>query len=167
MQFTCKINGRVRAYNMDARDFIKKAIQDLKNPSIITEMNITASKESLKQRNKKQKLDPMINPNQELSKSHFDHFVMNLPASASSFLDAFKGLFSKEEILPMIHVYCFSKSENPKEDAVKVISIVDEVYRILKKYWEYPSRKILLKFMILEMWHQKSECFVSASVFQV
>ena len=110
------MEGRVKAYNLDARDFIKQAVQDLKNPSIVEQMIKESSKNLSKYRNKKQKLDSF----QEIKRTNFDHFVMNLPASAPTFLDAFKGIFSKDDQLPMIHVYCFSKSENPKKDAVEV-----------------------------------------------
>ena len=113
--FNTQLSGKVRPYNLDAREFIKQAITDLKNPQILKEMNDCVSKVILKHRHKKQKPDF-----QKLENMNFDHFVMNLPASAPEFLDAFKGLFSKEDKLPMIHVYCFSKSENPKKDAVEV-----------------------------------------------
>ncbi|KAE8222501.1 hypothetical protein CF326_g8366 [Tilletia indica] len=70
------------------------------------------------------------------------HFVMNLPASAIEFLDAYRGLFSRvfgaegeraqvERVLaardshanalkyPMVHVHCFTKAlETPYEDIV-------------------------------------------------
>jgi tRNA (guanine37-N1)-methyltransferase len=45
---------------------------------------------------------------------------MNLPASATDFLDVFRGAFCRElwpeECLPTVHVYAFSASADPKED---------------------------------------------------
>ncbi|XP_073050422.1 tRNA (guanine(37)-N(1))-methyltransferase 1-like isoform X2 [Primulina eburnea] len=47
--------------------------------------------------------------------------IMNLANEASEFLDAFKGIFKennrdKEFILPRIHVYGFSKAQDPESD---------------------------------------------------
>ncbi|XP_073156347.1 tRNA (guanine(37)-N(1))-methyltransferase 1 isoform X2 [Henckelia pumila] len=47
--------------------------------------------------------------------------IMNLPNDAAEFLDAFKGIFKennkeKEFILPRIHVYGFSKAQDPEFD---------------------------------------------------
>lgn len=47
--------------------------------------------------------------------------VMNLPKDAAEYLDAFKGIFrdadrNEELTLPMIHVYGFSKAEDPEFD---------------------------------------------------
>ncbi|KAL6509664.1 hypothetical protein OROGR_022974 [Orobanche gracilis] len=44
---------------------------------------------------------------------HIDHFIMNLPASAIQFLDAFRGLIHRKNwkgSLPWIHCYCFMRS---------------------------------------------------------
>lgn len=65
----------------------------------------------------------------------FSHYVMNLPASASSFLPSFIGLFIGLEYLftnpyphpsvdlemPMIHLYCFStKSDDNVAEGIKI-----------------------------------------------
>ncbi|KAL8992538.1 MAG: hypothetical protein Q9169_007025 [Polycauliona sp. 2 TL-2023] len=68
----------------------------------------------------------------------FSHYILNLPASALTFLPNFIGLYSGHEQLfspeteaklPMIHVYCFStKSDDNKVEEAK---ICDEISRQL------------------------------------
>lgn len=56
--------------------------------------------------------------------------IMNLPAIAHTFLDAFRGLFSNIPLdsraqlpLPRIHCYCFSKStSSPEQDSLKMVA---------------------------------------------
>ncbi|RHZ90044.1 hypothetical protein Glove_9g63 [Diversispora epigaea] len=114
-----KTNDKIYPYNLDGRHFIKKAVQDL-------EKNMTtAAADSTNLRT-------------------FDHFIMNLPATAIEFLDVFRGLYKGKESLfeassmnlPMIHCHCFSKSETPEKDLFERInakledSLSPESYKI-------------------------------------
>ena len=66
----------------------------------------------------------------------FSHYVMNLPASAISFLPAFIGLYREnrelfdpttEIKLPMIHVHCFStKSDDDVAEHQKICAELSE-----------------------------------------
>ena len=66
----------------------------------------------------------------------FSHYVMNLPASALTFLASFKGLYYGQEHLftpqtstklPMIHVHCFStKSDDNKAEEIKICHEISE-----------------------------------------
>lgn len=76
---TNKVSAKVRAHNLDGRDFIRE-IAAQKLPSPITQV------------------------------------VMNLPAIAVEFLDAFRGVFPRTTPLPTIHCYAFSSAEDPLED---------------------------------------------------
>ncbi|KAI9255324.1 Met-10+ like-protein-domain-containing protein [Sporodiniella umbellata] len=65
----------------------------------------------------------------------FDHFVMNLPATAIEFLDSFRGLYSNHQSLydadaklPYIHCHCFTKSTNPLQDiSQRVGNVIGEL----------------------------------------
>ncbi|KAG2217308.1 hypothetical protein INT45_013004 [Circinella minor] len=96
-----KITKGIHTYNLDGREFIKKAVEDLQ----------ATSKEW----------------------KTFDHFVMNLPATAIEFLDTFHGLYRDQKVrfdatqsakLPMIHCHCFTRSSEPANDIIERASQV-------------------------------------------
>ena len=93
-----KSSKNIKAYNMDARDFIRQVV--------------------------KEKVIEIWSSNQDDIRSA--HIVMNLPALAITFVDVFSGLFSDRQeyldqcdVLPQVHVYCFSKAEKKMEDVVR------------------------------------------------
>lgn len=66
----------------------------------------------------------------------FNHYILNLPASAITFLPSFIGLYARREELftphtdtklPIIHVHCFStKSDDNKEEELKICKEVSK-----------------------------------------
>ncbi|CAM6060653.1 unnamed protein product [Sphagnum tenellum] len=53
---------------------------------------------------------------------HFDHVVMNLPASALEFLDVLNGLLTRDKWkgrLPRVHCYCFMRTKETSADVIE------------------------------------------------
>ena len=127
-----QVHKYVRPHNEDGLTFIKSSTEDLFNTDYFVEITPI-------QRHSRHKSPP---PPAERKFLHqpktFSHYILNLPASAVTFLPAFIGLYANRSNyfvrnpsvkLPVIHVYCFStKSEdNKKEEA----EICEEISRQL------------------------------------
>lgn len=136
-----KISDYVRGFNTDGADFIKKSAAELltSDHSVPIYAKVKRSDRDPKNR-QPQEIRRLVQP------KIFSHYVMNLPASAITFLPAFIGLYANvpgmpaSEIrkllhphtdvkLPMIHVHCFStKSE---DNVAETIEICEEISRQL------------------------------------
>ncbi|KAM5129200.1 tRNA (guanine(37)-N(1))-methyltransferase [Mantella aurantiaca] len=89
-----KVDKKVKAFNVDGREFIRTVL--------------------------KSELSEYIKSTER--RKHL-HIVMNLPAMAVEFLDAFRHLldmeYYRDAILPTVHCYGFSKDDNPEKDIRK------------------------------------------------
>ncbi|KAK9375372.1 Met-10+ like-protein-domain-containing protein [Lipomyces chichibuensis] len=118
-----KVHKTVFPYNLDGRDFIRASRRELKSLAETQKtLVIPARSRHAKDESGKRKVEIIQIPHR------YSHYVMNLPDSAITFLDAFRGLHADEveegSELPYIHVHCFHKSDptapKPPDDEVHV-----------------------------------------------
>lgn len=116
-----KVHKQISTYNLDGREFIRKITEPF--------------------------LDKLIDGPSAL----YSHVIMNLPAIAHTFLDTFRGLFSRvphsrrrELVMPMIHCYGFSKCPNsPEQDSLNTVAKSLGVKELIEgTYSLYVVRKV-------------------------
>ncbi|CAK9441296.1 uncharacterized protein LODBEIA_P51650 [Lodderomyces beijingensis] len=118
-----KVDAFVEAYNLDGRKFIEDAasiLDGFASRGPIEKKMVKRAKNGTKSASVETIHVPRF----------YHHFVMNLPDSAITFLDAFVGLYSKcPQIksepgfkLPWVHVHCFEKFENGEGPTVEELS---------------------------------------------
>jgi len=127
-----KVQQFVRPSCSDGRAFIRSATNVL--PTARRKVDLQQKKRKGASRGEKRILEAPVQA-EKAEKSleepaTFDHYVMNLPASAVEFLDAFRGTYAgreqefiaqTERKLPMVHVYCFSAKMETEEEEHKAV----------------------------------------------
>ena len=93
-----KVAGKMRVYNMDARDFFRGVVGTPRE-----EVKVD---------------DYLSSPPFSTLPEHIDHIYMNLPMDALDFVDVFIGAFDPvtHPRLPTIHVYAFSAEADPRAE---------------------------------------------------
>ena len=122
----------VKIFNEDGRSFIRSSAEKLLKTDTHVEM--------FKQMSRLRQPASTVKPIATLTSPRtFNHFILNLPASAITFLPSFIGLYAGHEELftpntdarlPIIHVHCFNtKSDDNKEEGIKICEEVSEQLR--------------------------------------
>ena len=124
----------VRSFNEDGRRFIRDSAKSLLETDLCVD---TTPQQSRRYKNHGTSDVQNWRPQHIVHcPKTFDHYIMNLPASAIQFLPAFVGLYADHRTLfetdqprklPMIHVYCFNtKSDNGEAEAIKICEEISE-----------------------------------------
>ncbi|KFY20208.1 hypothetical protein V491_03905 [Pseudogymnoascus sp. VKM F-3775] len=132
-----KVEPYIRAFNTDGHKFIHQCAQDLLALSRAGENKVSVpSKQPRMSRSQKVRPEPIPPTVIEIPQT-ISHFVMNLPATALTFLPAFRGLYAGHEELfaphtatklPMVHVHCFStKSDDNVREGIEISGIVSKM----------------------------------------
>jgi tRNA (guanine37-N1)-methyltransferase len=115
-------------FNRDGRNFIQEAADDVLKASQLGHCAVIPPK-----RPSRSQPPPTVapKPTEVPLPPTIAHFVMNLPASAITFLHHFRGLYAGHEALfadrklPLVHVHCFgvkADGEEPLLDVCKRVS---------------------------------------------
>ncbi|CAN3358691.1 tRNA (guanine(37)-N(1))-methyltransferase [Diutina catenulata] len=154
-----KCDDFVKPFNMDGRSFIRQS------PSLLSswysQQPCIDTKKVVKRRKvDEQGVERSVRENEMATLAvprHFSHYVMNLPDSALTFLDAFIGLFNNFESsekstfkeMPMIHVHCFEKYSNDEAPEPSLEEIQHRVHKRIQTILAYPLEYELCSFHLV------------------
>lgn len=125
----------MRAFCEDGRDFIAGAVKRLaNNPFDGYKPRLSQTEERKAKRRNQQSKEPSTVPPpspQLPPRKRIDHFVMNLPDSAITFLDAFQGVLAPPALrdlykdrMPQVHCYCFTREREEKDAKIDISKVL-------------------------------------------
>ena len=108
-----RVGEYVKAFNEDGRQFIRDAPAKVLEDNKVVEIKNKVSRKERAAGKKESVLKKIVQP------KVFQHYVLNLPASAVTFLSSFVGLYPSElrkrlpndTKMPLIHAYTFSTKD--------------------------------------------------------
>eukprot|EP00834_Sanchytrium_tribonematis_P005811 NODE_379_length_8451_cov_0.593630.p2 type:complete len:427 gc:universal NODE_379_length_8451_cov_0.593630:2823-4103(+) len=103
-----KVVNRLYSYNLDGNEFIKNSLDFLNQRRDEIEQNL--NKKNSKAKKARINIPTLL---------FFDHYILNLPATAINFCGSFRNIWPREAPLPLIHLYSFFKG-NQNEAEVKL-----------------------------------------------
>jgi tRNA (guanine37-N1)-methyltransferase len=134
----------MRAYQLDARDFIRRSVGEVyEQPfAAYTPPLSNREKKAADRARREQRASTEPVPC-EPPLRFVDHFVMNLPATALEFIDAYRGLYddlldrhgdaflvpARARPTPLVHCYCFSKAEDAEGAEREICEVRDHSRR--------------------------------------
>ncbi|KAF3933999.1 hypothetical protein ABW19_dt0209975 [Dactylella cylindrospora] len=141
-----KVDNLVQPFNLDGREFIRESARALlRDAGKTIEYNPNRSRGYRDQK----KAEHMKGIEKYTIPKVFTRYVMNLPASAVEFLDAFIGLYAGMESifedpskpfseetkykLPIIHCYTFNRH---RENEIEIAA--EEICGVVSRYLQYP-----------------------------
>lgn len=138
-----KVQEFVRPFNRDGRVFISEAadsVYDAFTAGHYATVGPTRKEQRGQRRTRESKgtrsQTPPPDPKRVPIPSTISHFVMNLPASAITFLPHYRGVYAGHEELfaphtqtelPMVHVHCFSTKQENDEDVAPLSDICERI----------------------------------------
>ncbi|TFL03655.1 Met-10+ like-protein-domain-containing protein [Pterulicium gracile] len=128
-----KAEAFVRPFCEDGRTFIPRSIQLLMDDPMAGYQGPPISKARERRDRERGIAKPSTPP--APPRKRVSHFLMNLPDSAITFVDAYRGILAQsgeigeeyEGHLPMVHCYCFTREAEPDAAAADIRQRVEEV----------------------------------------
>ncbi|KAF9015682.1 S-adenosyl-L-methionine-dependent methyltransferase [Cyathus striatus] len=136
-----RVSDLVRVYCEDGRDFIRAAVRRVVEQPFApyTGPRLSRTQEDKERRQGQKRTgegkapEPRFDP--PAYRKRISHFVMNLPDSAITFLDAFRGILASTndrdlsgvyDVMPMVHCHCFTRELEREKAKVEILQRAEE-----------------------------------------